>query len=333
MGRFSDREEDRKDKRRYEDDRDERRYTPEEFTIDDLGDTEYRIVKAIERSTLPDDSVDYLIDVMLEIESVKEASSETIITIAKDIAAEYKFKFLGEGTSRIAILDKDDNVLKFSHRRLGDVDNKFEKAITKLVENGNISKVAADRLALCFDVDMDTDWVIAQEEFEGLSDRSSSDDNRGRAAVKYILQNYQEYKDMIQDLEEEIFLCDVHPKRAFNIGLGSKEKMVVIDYGLCIPLCVIDNGTVLENGVTFKKDRFYCSCGKEIHYDIPKVDGHTSADIDDITDKGSAKAAERYFCNDCRKPYDSRAMYRMILDQINMKDVDNVVDSRKSRRR
>lgn len=302
----------------------------EEDILNSLGDLEYNIVNAIEKSDLPEESIDYLIDVILDIESLKEAGSEEIISIAKDIAYEYKFKFLGEGTSRLAILDNDDNVLKISHRMLGDVDNRFEKAITQLVLDKHVSRDCANRLALCFDVELDTDWVIAQEEYAPLAKNQTN--NKGRAAIKYVIQNYDDYKDMIGTLEAELFLSDIHPKRGFNIGLDEKSRMVVIDHGLFIPLCLIDNGVVFDSGFSYKKGKFHCKCGSAIHYDIPKLSGNLEDDIDDLIDDGSPLSAERYICPDCRTLYDTRRMYKEILDSIDL-DVRGSSTSRKRTRK
>lgn len=279
-----------------------------------LGSYEQGICKRVSKSDLPDKSSEFIIDAIVEIEDLKETDSTEVIAIMKSVAKSYGFRFLGEGTSRVVFMDDEENVLKIAHRKLGFTDNKYEWNITEMVDQGYIQKDASRRLALCHsDVDSGTDFVIAQRYYEALG--KENDTKSGYNGIKYILKNYDEYKEMIADLETEFFLCDIHPKRAFNIGLGKSDRMVVIDYGLFIPKSIIDDVT-LDNGVTFKKGEFYCKCGKKLKYNIPKVDGHIDDAISEITEKGSKKSSEYYICLDCGQAYDTREMHEQILNEL-----------------
>jgi len=277
---------------------------------------------SIERSAFDDDSYDFamaLVDELDKAGGFYRLESNRMRSIITGLAKEFKFPIAGSGTSRMAIENSKNTVLKIPHRRTGMVDNTYEWLISELVDDGTISKRAGDRLALTTSsIDNEDGMIIEQEWIDCLCNIGKSGSRAGREGVRWLLQNMDEYEDMIADLEEDFLLVDISIKRPFNMGLKNR-RLMVLDYGLFLPKIDLPN-LIFSTGAEYesKSGKIYCKCGKEMLYEIPRVDNRDIERlIDEITgpeaDQGNTTVKSEVYRCECNLSLPTRRMYEEMM--------------------
>ena len=215
----------------------------------------------------------------------------------------YGFTLAGEGQNRVVVSHPNypDRVWKIAHREAGLRDNMGEYTISAIYGQLQMTMPTFARALVNPSIPVSNNMLDYQviEEQKVADVRSyvqrSSSGHLGYDAVKFLVENYQSYIDLMRNLGKAFFIYDAHPKNPFNFGLATAANgnyLVTLDYGYYLPY---KDTNSLGTGV----DRPLCpKCNSKLEYLIPNLPNNltTTDKIQLLTANDSVESTERYKC-------------------------------------